>query len=447
MSQKLRTDAGGNESSNNQYIKPKLAAALASLEVQLDRELARYRRTRLRERKPDRSQFWASTTNGLAQSQDIATTQSNQNLTPEVENIPREEANAESQVSVNKIEATTSVPPHSQVNPQPSNLSRGDTKKLEIDRDDVKEKQSSEHVDSEQVDSEQVNLEQSNSSQVKPKVGNIVAAEVPQNQKTQASPPTGDQTIIQSPEDYLESSEELLRSFSAEKKSSKKSEAKTDIFLTPLGIASMLLLLVTCILVGWVAANPGELPKLSFGRLFKQNSDNDSDDSPIKGSSRSLTQPQVTPIPKQPNLATQEFPEVNNPDDVVNLKPKPKPTPTTLEPELNPVNKPNVESNESQSSINDASVTQVDTPQATEETQKTESDAADADIKPGTDGFYHVVVDNQGEESVTKARQVIPDAYISDDGKLIHLGALKTKERAKKLVSELKSKGLNAKIK
>ncbi len=441
MNQKLKTDTGDNESSNTNYIKPKLATALASLEVQLDRELARYRRTRLRERKPDRSQFWASNTNGLVQSQDIATTQSNQTLTPEVENIPKEEANGQSKVSVNKVEATTPVPPHSQVNPQPSNLSRGDTKKLEIDRDDVKEKQSSEHVDSEQVDSEQ-----SNSSQVKPKVGNIVAAEVPQNQKTQASP-TGDQTIIQSPEDYLESSEELLRSFSAEKKSSKKSQAKTDIFLTPLGIASMLLLLVTCILVGWVAANPGELPKLSFGRLFKQKSDNDSDDSLIKGSSRSLTQPQITPIPKQPNLATQEFPEVKNPDDVVNLKPKPKPTPTTLEPELNPVNKPNVESNESQSSINDASVTQVDTPQATEETQKTESDAADADIKPSTDGFYHVVVDNQGEESVTKARQLIPDAYISDDGKLIHLGALKTKERAKKLVSELKSKGLNAKIK
>ena len=442
MNQKLKTDTGDNESSNTNYIKPKLATALASLEVQLDRELARYRRTRLRERKPDRSQFWASNTNGLVQSQDIATTQSNQTLTPEVENIPKEEANGQSKVSVNKVEATTPAPPHSQVNPQPSNLSRGDTKKLEIDRD-VKEKQSSEHVDSEQV-----NSEQSNSSQVKPKVGNIVAAEVPQNQKTQASPPTGDQTIIQSPEDYLESSEELLRSFSAEKKSSKKSEAKTDIFLTPLGIASMLLLLVTCILVGWVAANPGELPKLSFGRLFKQNSDNDSDDSLIKGSSRSLTQPQITPIPKQPNLATQEFPEVKNPDDVVNLKPKPKPTPTTtLEPELNPVNKPNVESNESQSSINDASITQVDTPQTTEETQKTESDAADADIKPSTDGFYHVVVDNQGEESVTKARQLIPDAYISDDGKLIHLGALKTKERAKKLVSELKSKGLNAKIK
>ncbi|KST63304.1 hypothetical protein [Mastigocoleus testarum] len=441
MNQKLKTDTGDNESSNTHYIKPKLAAALASLEVQLDRELARYRRTRLRERKPDRSQFWASTTNGLAQSQDIPTTQSNQTLTPEVGNIPKEEANAESQVSVNKIEATTSVPPHSQVNPQPSNLSRGDTKKLEIDRD-VKEKQSSEHVSPEHVDSEQVNSQQPNSSQVKPKVGNIIAAEVPQNQKTQASP-TEDQTIIQSPEDYLESSEELLRSFSAEKKSSKKSEAKTDIFFTPLGIASMLLLLITCILVGWVAANPGDLPKLSFGRLFKQNSDNDSDDSLIKGSSRSLTQPQITPIPKQPNLATQEFPEVKNPDDVVNLKPKPTPT-TTLEPELNPVNKPNVESNESQSSVNDDSVTQVEIPQATEETQKTESDA---DIKPSADGFYHVVVDNQGEESVTKARQVVPDAYVSDDGKLIHLGALKAKERAKKLVSELKSKGLNAKIK
>ena len=80
----------------------------------------------------------------------------------------------------------------------------------------------------------------------------------------------------------------------------------------------------------------------------------------------------------------------------------------------------------------------------TEEKQETQSDA---DIKPSADGFYHVVVDNLGVASVTQAQQVVPDAYISDDGKLIHLGALKTKERAQKLLTELKSKGLEAKIK
>lgn len=425
MSQKFKANTGANQSSKAPYVKPKLAAALASLEVQLDRELARYRRTCLRERKPNQSNLWKSATNKSVELNSAAT-QLNQTSLPDSENTLTEELTPQSPASVNEVKVEIPTSPLPQINPQASNSSRGDTKKPEIDRARGKE------------NPKELNSETAATS------GSIVPTDSPKQKQAKTFPE--EPTIIQSPEGYLESSEELLRSFSPEQKSTKKPKGKQDGLLTPLGIASMLLLLVACILVGWAATNPGELPNLSLGRLFKQNSDENPENSIVTGgSTRSLAQPKITPIPKEPNLATQEFPEVNNPDDVVNLKPKAKPTPTPLaEPPSSPTSQLPVQENPSQTSEDTTSDTTIEKPQTIEETEQTQSDA---DIKPGADGFYHVVVENQGEESVTQAQKVVPDAYISDDGKLIHLGALKTKERAQKLLSELKAKGVQAKIK
>ena len=441
MSQKLKAETSSNQSSNIQHIKPKLAAALASLEVQLDQELARYRRTRLSERKPNQKQFWKFATNQSAQpssekissekinSEQLHSEQSNSvtagldSTSPAYKgNLPREELTVESKDSINQIKTKTPVPAQSQVNSKVSNTSKVTREQTEIYPAKDKKK------------SNQLNLETAANS------GSIVPKENPKQKQAEVFP--GEQTVIQSPEDYLESSEELLRSFSAEQKSTKKPQAKTDILFTPLGIASMFLLLVSCILVGWAAANPGELPKLSFGRLFKKNS-NDNLNIPAS-SSRSITQPQITSIPKKPNLATREFPDVKNPDDVVNLKPKAKSTTAaSTQPLSSPRNKLKIQENISQASGNINSTTSIKTPKIIEETQQNQSDA---DIKPSADGLYHVVVNNEGAASLTQAQQVVPDAYVSDDGKLIYLGALKTKERAEKLLSELKAKGLDAKI-
>ena len=425
MSQKFQVNVGSNESSKVPHIKPKLAAALASLEVQLDRELARYRRTRFSERKPNQSHFWNSAHNNPIELGSTAT-QLNQTPLPDSENTPIEELTIQSQGSLEELNTTRAGSPLPEVNPQPSNSSGEERQKPENDH--VTEKQNSKGLNSETS----LNL------------GSIVSAQSPPKQK-QAKDFPEQQTIIQSPEDYLESSEELLRSFSAEQKSSKRPEGKQDGFLTPLGIASMLLLLVACIMVGWVAANPGELPKLSFGRLFEEDSNSSAEDPKVTdGNNRSLAQPKITSIPKEPNLAAKEFPEVKNPDDVVNLKPKPKPEPTaSAEPLSSPTSQFPVPDNSPQGPGDTTSNTTVETPPAIEEKQQTEPDA---DIKPSADGFYHVVLENQGEDSVTQAQKVVPDAYISENGKLIHLGALKTKERAQKLVSELKAKGVNAKI-
>ena len=431
MSQEFKANSGGKEPSKTPYIKPKLAAALASLEVQLDQELARYRRTRLNERKPNQGHFWKTATNKSAQLNNVVTKLEH---TPasESENTSTEELTVQSLASgseVNKNIPSSALP---QVNPQASSSSRDKTQKLETDSLEV-------DLPKEKQNSNELNLKTA------PNSSPIVPTKKTKQKQTKTLP--GEQTIIQSPEDYLESSEELLRSFSAEQKSTKKSAVKTDGLLTPLGIASMMLLLVACSLVGWAAANPGELPKLSFGSLFKQNSDDNPEDPIVSGSSRTLTQPSIPkkPIPKKPNLAAQEFPEVKNPGDVVNLRPKaqltPNPSPEALP---SPTSQITVGENSSQASNEATSNTTVQTPQVTEEKQETQSDA---DIKPSADGFYHVVVDNLGVASVTQAQQVVPDAYISDDGKLIHLGALKTKERAQKLLTELKSKGLEAKIK
>ena len=434
MSQQFKANMGVNQSSKALSVNPKLAAALAGLEVELDRELARYRRTCLRERKPNQSNFWKSATDKSIELNSPAT-QLNQTPLPESENTLTEELTPQFQGSVKEVKAEIPTSPLPQVNPQASNSSRGNTQKPEINL--AKEKENPKELNSETTASS----------------GSIVPSEKPKHKQAKTFPE--EPTIIQSPEDYLESSEELLRSFSSEQKSTEKPRGKRDGLLTPLGIASMLLLLVACILVGWAAANPGELPKLSFSTLFKQNSDDNPGDSiATGGNTRSLTQPKITSIPKEPNLAAQEFPEVNNPDDVVNLKPKAKSTPTESQAKPTPIASTQqlpspasqlpIQENPSQTSEGVTSNTTIEKPQTIEETQQTESDA---DIKPGTDGLYHVVVENLGEESVTQAQKVIPDAYISDDGKFIHLGALKTKERAQKLLSELKAKGVQAKIK
>ncbi|NJL11009.1 MAG: hypothetical protein HC908_14890, partial [Calothrix sp. SM1_7_51] len=69
----------------------------------------------------------------------------------------------------------------------------------------------------------------------------------------------------------------------------------------------------------------------------------------------------------------------------------------------------------------------------------------EAEIKqsPGG-GLYQVFIPNDGEGAFTQARKAVPDAYVSDDGKLIYLGAFKTKTEAEKQLKELEAKGIKS---
>lgn len=99
------------------------------------------------------------------------------------------------------------------------------------------------------------------------------------------------------PDDYLESSEELLRTLSQEEAHVQTEQGFMLSLMTPLGIGSMLLLLISSALFGFVMMNPS-----SVSQLFADQEATDPAQSPTASA---LTSP-PTDSP-QPNLANQEF--------------------------------------------------------------------------------------------------------------------------------------------
>jgi hypothetical protein len=126
------------------------------------------------------------------------------------------------------------------------------------------------------------------------------------------------------PDDYLESSEELLRTLSQEEAQVQAEQGFMHSLLTPLGIGSMLLLLMSSALFGFVIMNPSGISQLLADR--NHPSAGVTGDGTINATRSDSTQ-----VP-QPNLANQEFPELN----LGNLGSVPvelgAPVPTTVQP-------------------------------------------------------------------------------------------------------------------
>jgi phage shock protein A len=97
--------------------------------------------------------------------------------------------------------------------------------------------------------------------------------------------------------------------------------------LSPLRIGSMLSLLLTTLTLGYLVLNSKNLP-FDFSNLFNSNSPRTTKNTElIDHNSQSTTKPKITSIPKYPNLATQEFRQLRDTKDIVDLTPKVKPTP------------------------------------------------------------------------------------------------------------------------
>ncbi|MBD2209869.1 hypothetical protein H6G27_08270 [Nostoc linckia FACHB-104] len=426
MSQNLPIDSR-TQSSKIPGLKPPLAAALASLEVQLDQELARYRRTRDTSRlaNPRVVSYIGSSPQAIAaaileQSQTgeikLPTPPAPVMLDPQVEaatdTVQFEELD-HLQLSSTPEVATTLTPPPPPPPPIPPTPSTPPT---------------------------------------------------PASSIVRTGQPDEDDTLLQpddtprEPDNYLESSEALLRSVTDEESPAKRpNSSSNDGILSPLGIGSMLLLLVASLTLGYVVFNPKSLTQLKLSNVFNGKSSAPADNT-TSVATNIQTQPEtlLTPIPKYPNLAAKEFPEVKDPNDIVGLTPKgqantaalpnqipaqkvappvqpptglsaPQPAnPTvaaplqTLEP-ADPINPPT-------SSVNSAPV--VLNPQT----------------KPSADGFYHVVIDNQNERTFASVRQVIPDAYLSTDNRLIFLGAFKTQKEVQQHLQLLQKRGIQARV-
>ncbi len=100
-------------------------------------------------------------------------------------------------------------------------------------------------------------------------------------------------------DDYLESSEELLKSLAEEEAAVQAERGFVQSLLTPLGAGSMLLLLLSSAMFGYLVMNPS-----SVGRLFTAGNNRSDSAGSNQGSQTGMISP-------QPNLAAQEFKDLN----------------------------------------------------------------------------------------------------------------------------------------
>lgn len=416
MSQNPRIDSD-IQASKTPTLKPVLAAALASLEVQLDQELARYRRTRdsARIANPPRVISYVGSS-----PQAIAAAILEQSQTPEIKpNLPSAVTSDTLQMAAAKDEAMLEEMDHLLLSSAPEVSPTPTTPPPSLPT---------------------------------PASSIVPTGQAPQDENLLET----DETPTQ-PDDYLESSEALLRSVTDEQTPTKKPSSANDGLLSPLGIGSMLLLLVASLTLGYVVFNPKGSTQFNISKLFSPKSSTPTTNTTgVVGNSQPQPEPVLTPIPKYPNLAAKEFPEVRDPNDVVGLDPKAQSTPVVPKPvppqPVAPPVQPPIELTPPQP-INPIAV--VPSPKV-EPITPTNSPVApnpsptpielNAEVKPSVDGFYHVVIDNQNERSYASARQVIPDAYLSPDKKVIFLGAFKTQREVKQHLELLQKNGIQARV-
>lgn len=418
MSQKPLMDGTG--------LKPALAAALASLEVQLEQELARYRRTRMGIKATSQSRVHSYVNNYAQELTDKNATMANTQpslleIKPQAKSLPLPPTPPEKPAPVIIKSSTQDKHPQPEVENQSSPVPKiPDNSQPEANT--------------------QIPLPPAKSTDT-----SIVPAIAQTNQSDKL---LADDTPPQ-PDDYLESSEALLRSLTDEQPENHQARNSHDSLLSPLGIGSMLLLLVASITLGYVVFNPKSLPQLNLSRLFNGNS------SPSAENPQNVTtvpqtqlQPELTPIPKYPNLAAKEFPQVRNPIDVVGLQPKVQITPTAppqpiaiQTPVVPPVNNPLPET-QPLATLNPSPSPSL---QPIPEVTATPAQPS-AEIKPSADGLYHIVIDNQNPNALTEARRVVADAYLSRNSKLIYLAAVKTKKEAQQRLKLLQAQGIKARV-
>lgn len=299
------------------------------------------------------------------------------------------------------------------------------------------------------------------------------------------------------PDDYLESSEELLRSLAETEAEIEVEQSFMQNLLTPLGLGSMLLLLVSSAIFGYVIMNPSSLSQLFAARNGNK---------PMVDTPTTVTAPDgsSTAQPPEPNLAAREFPNIN-PANLGTLKSEPgaaSAKPTT-QPGAKPANGTTARSSAAPSGTASAPVaapsssspespatpeiysppvaatapqpdyrTYAPSPQDSSPpppvvrpapappVQRIEP-AAPAPVPQavapapatspatGTDAYpYKIGVPYQNDQSLEEARKVVPDAFVrnSTEGAKVQVGASGSQAEAEARAQELRSQGIQAEV-
>lgn len=283
-------------------------------------------------------------------------------------------------------------------------------------------------------------------------------------------------------EGYLESTEALIKSIEERRSFNPQQRSLLASLLTPVGILSMLLFLLSCAALSTVIFSTSGRTSLGLDRFFPGNSQTAQTNNPPTPAVPAKTET-VPPLESQsPNLAAKEFVQLDL-DSLshINPSPTPLPTPTTANPvppapsttvpspsntvpspndpgmnnlsrELLPQPKPTIPAPATTVPVSPAPAPTLQPGGgSTAATTPTTSATVTAPKKATTpiqsqDGYYYVVVDYKDERSFEQAREVVPDAYVADfkTGKKIQLGALGNLNDAKRLVEELQVQGIVA---
>ena len=128
-------------------------------------------------------------------------------------------------------------------------------------------------------------------------------------------------TSAKPPNNYLESSEKLIESLDEQTAEPAIERSLAASLLTPLGLSSMLLFLLSCTALGYAVMHPSSLVKMAgLNRLLDRTAPSPSDSPAATATSNTPTKE----LPKAPNLASKEFVELDL-STLSNVKPTASP--------------------------------------------------------------------------------------------------------------------------
>lgn len=291
------------------------------------------------------------------------------------------------------------------------------------------------------------------------------------------------------PDDYFASSEELLRSIAEEAPEERAVQSNLlETLLTPLGIGSLLLLLLSTATLGYLVMNPA-----SLGFFAAQKP------APNAGSANPARPAAPEAIePPAPNLAAKEFVELNldtlstipKPSPAVPSKPSPSPSPQTaskpLEPLVPPATslsplpevrvpaQPAIVAPANSRSAASGRSTAAEPAPSYEPVQSSPTAARPATAAPAGLGSgsepaprsesrtpavaasssafprpnYLVVTPYRSDADLNQVQQTVPDAYVRNfsDGATVQMGAFSDESKAEELVQELQQQGIQAEV-
>ncbi|MGJ3252653.1 MAG: SPOR domain-containing protein [Elainellaceae cyanobacterium] len=442
--------------SDSESLHPTLQAALGSLDVRIEEELARYRQVRGIQQKSVNSHQRSSRPRLSSSDQSEPVLQ----LNPSPDRDPAESQYLRA-AQTDALATDLAIAKHGE--PASAALAR----RPSDDSSDMA------HVNPPRLTSAQLSTDNSTSSSLA-NVGSV------------------------DPDDYLESSEELLRSLDEsvvhpmdpDHLDEPQESGILASLLTPLGMGSMLLLLVSSTTLGYLITNPdsfglrtwGDRPRNSNGASQDGESGMMSTPDLSAGEFQDLNLDTLTTLPDESTPRTpSQMPNVSNSGQgtqntgqgapvpsraVVPVTPSPVAPPSIAAPTVRatqsgrsttnrqaPPPRPAPAPSAAQSSSPSPSPSpspppQPAAPSSASPAPSSAPSVASAPAASSSSRYYYVVTGYTGDRSLEQAREHVSGAYVRNfsDGARVQLGAFNDRGRAQNLVESLRQQGVSAQV-